>query len=122
MKVSENPSVILRCGLDLTINGFFLERRFRRVNCFLERVRISFHKIGKEIFTERCMSSCSFAPSRFRISYRSRTRRRDIRDRRSARRITRDFRLERKDIFKVNNISNFNDGVVGYFTDLRVNH
>ena len=82
-KVSENSSVILHYGLDLIVNSFFPERNFRRVHCFLERVRITFHKIGKEIFTERCKSSCSFALSRFRISYRSRTRRRDIRGERS---------------------------------------
>ena len=63
-----------------------------------------------------------FAPSRFRINYKSRNRRRDISGRRSTRRITKDFRLERKDVFKVNTIPNFNYGVVGYFTDLRVNH
>ena len=46
----------------------------------------------------------------------------DIRGRRSAKRITRDSRLERKDVFKVNIIPNFNDSVVEYFTDLRVKH
>jgi len=52
----------------------------------------------------------------------SRTRRRDIRGRRSEKRITREYRFERKDVFKVNNILNFDDGIVGYFTDLRVNY
>jgi len=56
------------------------------------------------------------------MNYRSGTRRRDIRGRRSARRIIRDSRLERKDVFKVSSIPTFNDGVVRYFTDLRVNH
>jgi len=97
------------------------QKGFRRVHYLLEGARITFHKIGKEIFTERCKSPCSFPP-RFRISYMDRTRRRDIRGRRSARRITRDSRIEREDVFKVNSIPSFNDGIVGYFTDLRVNH
>jgi len=36
-KVSENPNVILHYELDLIVNGFFPEKRFRRVHCFLER-------------------------------------------------------------------------------------
>jgi len=53
--------VFLHYGLDLTVSGFFLERRFRRVNCFLEEARITFYKIAKEVFTERCESPNSFA-------------------------------------------------------------
>jgi len=58
--------------------GFFPERTFRRVNCFLEEARITFYKIGKEIFTKGCESPNSFAPFRFNVNCRSRTRRRDI--------------------------------------------
>jgi len=50
------------------------------------------------------------------------TRRKDIRGRRRARRIIRDFRFEKQDVFKVNNIPSFDDSIVGYFTDLGVNH
>ena len=46
-KVSENPSVIFY-GLDLTVNGFFSERRFRRVYCFLAGARITFYKMVKK--------------------------------------------------------------------------
>ena len=45
----------------------------------------------------------------------------DIRGR-STRRITRDSIFEWKDVFKVNNIPSFNDGIVRYFIDFRVNH
>ena len=48
-------------------------------------------------------------------------RERNIRGRRSNRRTTRDTRFERKDVLKINSIPSFNDGIVGYFTDLRVN-
>ena len=120
-KISENLSIILHYGLDLTVNGLFLEGDSERVNCLLEWARITFYKIGKEVFTEGCKSPSSFTSFRFRISCRSITRRRDIRDRRNARRVTGNS-WERKNVFKVNIIPSFNDGVVGYFTNLRVNY
>ena len=61
--------------------------------CLLEGARIIFHKIGKKIFTEKCKSPSSFAPSRFRINCR-RTRKGDIKGRRSERRITKYSRFE----------------------------
>jgi len=77
-KVNENSSVILHYGFDLTVNDFFPEKRFKRVYCFFEGVRITFHEIGKEIFTEGCNSPSFFAPSRLKISCMSRTRRREL--------------------------------------------
>ena len=35
---------------------------------------------------------------------------------------SRDSRFERKDVLKIDSIPNFNNGVVGYFTNLIVNH
>jgi len=77
-KVSENLSVVLHYGVDLTINSIFLKKRFRRVYCFFERTRITFYKIGKVVFTERYESPNSFAASRLKIRSRSRTRGRNI--------------------------------------------
>jgi len=54
--------------------AFFSKKRFKRVYCFLEGVRITFYKISKEVFAERCKSPTSFAPSRFKIRSRSRMR------------------------------------------------
>ena len=48
--ISENPCIALRYEFNLTINGFFLERRFRRVHYFLKRARITFNKIVKKSF------------------------------------------------------------------------
>ena len=65
-KISENSGIVLQYGLDLIVNDFFPKNRFKRVNCFLEVVKITFYKIGKEVFTERCESPSSFTPSRFK--------------------------------------------------------
>jgi len=121
-KVSENPSVTLHYELDLTVNDFFLGRRFRRDHCFLERSRITFYKIGEEVLIKGLKSPSSFAPSRLRIIRISRTRRKNIRGRRSNRGITRDYKFERTNVLKIDSIPNFNYGVIGYFTNLRVNH